>query len=86
MPEELELGQGRERALRLVGRARERGQRVTSTADGAAYHRNTTREDAERQATLEATGERVIRISYTQVTRHPEQTAERLKRAGAPTA
>jgi very-short-patch-repair endonuclease len=55
-------------------------------ADGAAYHDNTKREDADRQANLEATGERVIRITYDQAANHPAQTVERLKRAGVPSA
>ena len=61
-------------------------QRLIVEADGAAYHDNTKPEDAQRQALIEATGERVIRIGYDQATRQPAQTVERLKRAGAPTA
>jgi Protein of unknown function (DUF559)/Transcriptional regulator, AbiEi antitoxin len=61
-------------------------QRLIVEADGAAYHDNTKREDAERQALLEQRGERVIRITNEQVVHHPEQTVERLQRAGAPSA
>jgi hypothetical protein len=61
-------------------------QRLIVEADGAAYHDNTRREDADRQANLEATGERVIRVTYHQAVNQPRQTAERLKRAGAPSA
>jgi hypothetical protein len=61
-------------------------QRLIVEADGAAYHDNTRREDADRQANLEATGERVIRVTYHQAVNQPRQTAVRLKRAGAPSA
>jgi hypothetical protein len=61
-------------------------QRLIVEADGAAYHDNTKREAADRQANLEATGERVIRITYDQAANHPAQTVERLKRAGVPSA
>jgi very-short-patch-repair endonuclease len=59
-------------------------QRLILEADGAAYHDHTKREDASRQALLEASGERVIRITYDQAVDRPEQTVERLKQAGAP--
>jgi hypothetical protein len=55
-------------------------------SDGAAYHDNTRHEDAQRQALLEAHGERVIRVTYDQAANHREQTTERLRRAGAPSA
>jgi hypothetical protein len=61
-------------------------QRLIVEADGAAYHRNSAHEDAERQANLEATGERVIRVTYDQAVDQRAQTVERLKRAGAPSA
>jgi Protein of unknown function (DUF559)/Transcriptional regulator, AbiEi antitoxin len=61
-------------------------QRLIIEADGAAYHDNTRHEDAQRQALIEATGERVIRISYDQAVHQRDQTVERLKRAGAPSA
>ena len=61
-------------------------QRLIVEADGAAYHDNTKREDADRQANLEATGERVIRVTCDHAVHHPDQIVERLKRAGAPSA
>jgi len=61
-------------------------QRLIVEADGAAYHRNAAREDAQRQANLEATGERVIRVTHDQAVNQRAQTAERLKQAGAPSA
>jgi hypothetical protein len=61
-------------------------QRLIVEADGAAYHHHTKREDAERQALLEACGERVIRVSHDQAVNHLDQTVERLRRAGAPSA
>jgi very-short-patch-repair endonuclease len=60
--------------------------RLIVEADGAAYHDNTKREDAQRQALLEATGERVIRVTYAQAVHERDQTVERLRRAGAPSA
>lgn len=62
------------------------GERPVLEADGAAYHANTAREDAERQALLEAGGERVIRVSYEQAVHQREQTVARVKGAGAPSA
>jgi hypothetical protein len=55
-------------------------------ADGQAWHDDpiSRHDDAQRQAQLEQQGERVLRVTYAQVTSHPEQTIERLKRAGAP--
>jgi len=61
-------------------------ERLIVEADGAAYHDNTRHEDAQRQAMLEANGERVIRVTYDQAANHREQTVERLRRAGAPSA
>jgi Protein of unknown function (DUF559)/Transcriptional regulator, AbiEi antitoxin len=61
-------------------------QRLIVEADGAAYHDNMRHEDAERQAVLEQHGERVIRVTYDHTVNHPDQTVERLKRAGAPSA
>ena len=61
-------------------------QRLIVEADGAAYHDNTRREDADRQAKLERHGERVIRVTYDQAANQPAETLERLKRAGAPNA
>ena len=61
-------------------------QRLIVEADGAAYHDNTRRDDAERQARLEQHGERVVRVTYAQAANQPTQTVERLKQAGAPSA
>jgi hypothetical protein len=53
-------------------------------ADGRAWHDDpiSRHQDAERQATLEQAGERVLRVTYDQVTNHPRQTIERLEQAG----
>jgi hypothetical protein len=54
-------------------------------ADGARWHDNdlAREDDAERQALLEATGERVVRVTWAQVIGRPEQTLARLRKAGA---
>jgi predicted transcriptional regulator of viral defense system len=59
--------------------------RLVVEADGAAWHDNPlAREaDAERQALLEAHGERVIRVTWDQAVRHPSQTMDRLGAAAA---
>jgi very-short-patch-repair endonuclease len=56
-------------------------------ADGAEWHddRLTREDDAEKQALLEAHGERVIRITWAQAIGHRSQTLERIRAAGAPT-
>jgi hypothetical protein len=61
-------------------------QRLILEADGLAWHDDpvSRQQDGHRQAVLEAHGERVLRVTYTQVTREPEQTIERLHQAGAP--
>ena len=50
-------------------------------ADGQAWHDDpiSRRDDAHRQAKLEEQGERVLRVTYEQVTNHREQTVERLR-------
>jgi very-short-patch-repair endonuclease len=55
-------------------------------ADGLAWHDDpvSRSQDAQRQALLESEGERVLRVTYAQITHEPERTVERLKRAGAP--
>jgi hypothetical protein len=52
-------------------------------ADGAAYHDDplAREDDAQRQAQLEANGERVLRITYEQALNNPRQTIERLANA-----
>ena len=61
-------------------------QRLVIEADGAEWHDNpiAREDDAERQAILEAHGERVLRVTWQQaITRRPE-TLERIRAAGAP--
>jgi hypothetical protein len=43
-------------------------------------------DDAERQALLEADGERVLRVTWDQVIARPSETLARIRVAGAPTA
>jgi very-short-patch-repair endonuclease len=52
-------------------------------ADGRAWHDNTLarEDDAERQALLEAHGERVVRVSWDQAVSHAAQTIRRLQTA-----
>ena len=81
--EPLELG-GR----RVVPDFRWPGQRLIVEADGAAWHdhRLAREDDAERQALLEAHGERVLRVTWDQAMRRPAQTLTRLRAAGVPVA
>lgn len=61
-------------------------QRLCVEADGAAWHGNpqARRDDAERQALLEAAGERLLRVTWEQATARVAQTVARLDAAGAP--
>jgi very-short-patch-repair endonuclease len=61
-------------------------QRLVLEADGAAWHddRLAREDDAERQALLEASGERVVRVTWAQAIGRRAQTLERLRAAGAP--
>jgi hypothetical protein len=61
-------------------------QRVVVEADGGAWHDNRTarEDDAERQAILEAHGERVLRVTWAQAITQPSQTLARLRAAGVP--
>ncbi|MFN8201748.1 MAG: DUF559 domain-containing protein [Solirubrobacteraceae bacterium] len=61
-------------------------ERLVVEADGAAWHDNplARAEDAERQALLEAHGERVVRVTWTQAVARPTQTLARLRAAGVP--
>ncbi|HEX6698312.1 MAG TPA: elongation factor P [Solirubrobacteraceae bacterium] len=61
-------------------------QRLVVEADGAAWHdhRLAREDDAERQALLEAHGERVLRVTWTQAITRPSATLDRLRAAGAP--
>jgi Protein of unknown function (DUF559) len=63
-------------------------QHLVVEADGAAWHDNqlAREDDAERQALLEAYGERVLRITWDQVIVRPGQTLARVRAAGAPLA
>jgi very-short-patch-repair endonuclease len=56
-------------------------QRLVVEADGAAWHDNRVARvaDAERQALLEAHGERVLRVTWQQTTRQPQQTLARIR-------
>lgn len=62
-------------------------QRLVVEADGAAWHAHklAREEDAERQALLEAHGERVVRVTWDQVVTRTAETLARLRGAGAPT-
>jgi very-short-patch-repair endonuclease/predicted transcriptional regulator of viral defense system len=57
--------------------------RLIVEVDGARYHDTpfARRNDAYKQARLEAAGYRVIRLTWDQVTRRPAQTAARINRA-----
>ena len=63
-------------------------QRLVLEADGAAWHDNRVARgaDRERQALLEAAGERVLRVTWTQALTNRAQTLARLRAAGAPLA
>lgn len=63
-------------------------QRLVVEADGAAWHDNqlAREDDAERQALLEAHGERVLRVTWDQAIARPGQTLARIRAAGAPLA
>jgi very-short-patch-repair endonuclease len=61
-------------------------QRLVVEADSAAWHDNqlAREDDAERQALLEAHGERVLRVTWEQAIACPQPTLARLRAAGAP--
>jgi len=63
-------------------------QRLVIEADGAEWHddRLAREDDAERQAILEAHGERVLRVTWAQAIAHRTQTLKRIRAAGAPHA
>jgi hypothetical protein len=63
-------------------------QRLCIEADSRQWHENeiARADDAERQALLEAHGERVLRITWDQAVRRRSQTIARLAAAGAPRA
>ncbi len=64
------------------------GARVIVEAEGVAWHdhRLAREDDAERQALLEAHGERVLRVTWDQAVRRPDETLARLRAAGVPLA
>jgi very-short-patch-repair endonuclease len=79
------------RPLRFDGRRmipdfRWPAERIVVEADGGAWHDSpdARREDAERQALLEANGERVLRVTWHQAVARPAQTLARLRAAGVP--
>lgn len=63
-----------------------RRHRLVVEVDGARFHSGAIarRDDARRQALLEAHGYRVLRVTYEQLTRDPEQTIARIAHALAP--
>jgi hypothetical protein len=71
---------------RVVPDFRWPAQRLVVEADGAAWHNHklAREDDAERQALLEAHGERVVRVTWQQTISQPNQTLVRLRAAGAP--
>jgi very-short-patch-repair endonuclease len=71
---------------RVVPDFRWPAQRLVVEADGARWHDNplAREDDAERQAILEASGERVVRVTWEQAIVQPKQTLARLREAGAP--
>jgi very-short-patch-repair endonuclease len=73
---------------RIVPDFRWSQQRLVIEADGAEWHDNplAREDDAERQAILEAHGERVIRVTWTQAITRRAQTLTRIREAGAPLA
>lgn len=63
-------------------------QKLVVEADGAAWHddRLAREDDAERQALLEAHGERILRVTWKQAITRPRQTLARIRAAGVPVA
>jgi very-short-patch-repair endonuclease len=61
-------------------------QRLIIEADGGQWHDDpiARADDAERQALLEASGERVLRVTWQQATANARQTIRRIEAAGAP--
>ncbi len=62
-----------------------RDQRLAIECDSRRWHSDplTLRDDADKQAILEAHGYRVVRITWRQAAGHPRQTLERLRAGGA---
>jgi very-short-patch-repair endonuclease len=63
-------------------------QQLVVEADGGAWHDHklAREDDVERQALLEAHGERVLRVTWYQAIAQPTQTLARIRAAGAPPA
>jgi len=61
-------------------------QRVVVEADSRTWHDNAIarQDDAQRQALLEACGERVLRVTWNQAIRSPSETVRRIEAAGVP--
>jgi very-short-patch-repair endonuclease len=61
-------------------------QRLVIEADSRTWHdhRLAREDDAERQAALEAHGERVLRVTWAQAIARPAETLRRIRNAGAP--
>jgi hypothetical protein len=72
---------------RLIPDFRWPAQRLVIEADGAEWHDNrlVREDDAERQALLEAHGERVLRVTWAQAVARRAETSKRIRAAGAPT-
>ncbi len=72
---------------RIVPDLRWPRERLVVEADGPHHDDPLARaDDAERQALLEASGERVVRVTWEQAIARPRQTRERIGAAGAPRA
>ena len=72
---------------RLVPDLRWPEQRLIVEVDSDTWHGGALagEDDAERQALLEAAGERVVRVHWRQAAARPRQTLARISAAGAPT-
>lgn len=73
---------------RVVPDFRWPAQKLVVEADGRAWHDHklAREDDAERQALLEAHGERVVRLTWHQAIARPSESIARLRAAGAPLA
>lgn len=71
---------------RLVPDFRWPHHRIIVEADSATWHDDklAREDDAERQALLEAHGERVVRVTWAQAVSQPARTLARIRAAGAP--
>jgi hypothetical protein len=76
------------RGRRVIPDFRWPRQRLVVEADSAAWHDDkvSREDDADRQALLEAHGERVIRVTWAQAIGQPGQTLARIRAGGAPPA